>query len=182
MTAPLRHHLHRPTRKVARRADEGTALVEFAFVGVLLVFLVMGILNYGLILSFDQDMTRAAAEGARAGAVEAAPSAAPVLTPAGTYATDDPRLESATLGTTQVVDEIGQECNVGAMACTVTIHDCGTDPIPASVAYWANGVDDCVTVELIYDYDSDPLIVEPPLLSAVLPDTIRAISVARLNE
>jgi Flp pilus assembly protein TadG len=49
--------------------DGGAALVEFAFVMSLLFLLIFGIITFGLILSFKQDVTRAAAEGARAGAV-----------------------------------------------------------------------------------------------------------------
>src|SRR5688500_5427565 len=49
--------------------DNGTAILECALVGVLLLTRVSGIMNFGVILSFKQDMTRAAAEGARAGAV-----------------------------------------------------------------------------------------------------------------
>ena len=51
------------------QGDHGAALVEFALVSVLLLSIVFGIIHYGLILSFKQDVTRAAAEGARAGAV-----------------------------------------------------------------------------------------------------------------
>ena len=59
------------TERDGRRArgDQGVALVEFSFVMVLLFTIVFGIIHYGLILSFKQDMTRAAAEAARAGAV-----------------------------------------------------------------------------------------------------------------
>ena len=50
---------------------------------VLLFTLMFGIINFGLILSFKQDMTRAAAEGARAGAVAfpAPPAAQPAAPP-----------------------------------------------------------------------------------------------------
>src|SRR5688572_27845529 len=51
------------------RGDDGAALVEFSLVMVLLFTLLFGIISCGLILSFQQDLTRAAAEGARAGAV-----------------------------------------------------------------------------------------------------------------
>ena len=41
-------------------------MLEFALVAILLFTLIFGIINFGLLLSFKQDMTRAAAEGARA--------------------------------------------------------------------------------------------------------------------
>ena len=51
------------------QGDGGTAILEFAIVGVLLLTLVFGIITFGGMLSFRQDVTRAAAEGARGGAV-----------------------------------------------------------------------------------------------------------------
>lgn len=157
-----------------RRAggDEGAALVEFAFVAVLLTLLVFGIINFGLILSFKQDMTRAAAEGARAGAV-AFPNA--------------DAYDASVAATNEAVDGFDRTCNSGdGITCNVNVHDCtvpvapgtpSSPPVtgPSAPAY------DCVTVELVYDYDNHPLLAELPILSAALPDTIRDSSVARLN-
>src|SRR3546814_4890777 len=67
--AITRRRRHRRSRG---EGDDGAALVEFALVSILLCVLLFGIINFGLILSFKQDMTRAAAEGARAGAVAVA--------------------------------------------------------------------------------------------------------------
>ena len=159
-----------------RRGDRGAAMVEFALVSLLLVLLVVGILNFGLILSFKQDVTRAAAEGARTGAVAQPPGVVPPSAAA------DPRHVAATAGTEDAVEGFDKTCGVDGMDCDVIIHDCDTVPVAGSVAYFDNGVDDCVTVELTYDYDSFPLIVEPPILASVLPDTIRSKSVARLND
>src|SRR5919112_6539675 len=51
------------------RGDHGAALLEFALIAIILFTLIFGIISYGFMLSFKQDMTRTAAEGARAGAV-----------------------------------------------------------------------------------------------------------------
>ena len=64
-TGTTTRHLNR--RPTARR-DDGAAMVEFAFVGLLFVLFLTGIISFGLILSFKQNLTQAAAEGARAGA------------------------------------------------------------------------------------------------------------------
>jgi Flp pilus assembly protein TadG len=57
-------------RSTPRRRDErGTAVVEFAIASVVLLMLLFGIITYGYVLSFKSDLTQAAAEGARAGAV-----------------------------------------------------------------------------------------------------------------
>jgi Flp pilus assembly protein TadG len=162
-----------PARRL--RADDGAALVEFTLVAGLLMLLVFGIINFGLILSFKQDVTRAAAEGARAAAV---------AIPSTTAGTNDPRRLAAVTATDEAVDSFGKTCGAGGLTCNVSIHDCA-DPIPDTNGYHSgtgNTQPDCVTVELVYDYEANPLLVPVPIISAVLPDEIRAQSVARLNE
>lgn len=153
-------------------------MIEFAFVGVLLVLFALGIINFGLILSFKQDMTRAAAEGARVGAVAQPASTAPAT------ATADTRYTATLNATDDAVDSFGKTCAVDGdgMSCQIVIHDCSQPPVAGSVTYWRNGVDDCVTVELDYDYNADPLLPQPPMLSGALPDGLSSKSVARLNE
>lgn len=151
-------------------------MIEFAFVSVLLVMLVFGIIVFGLLLSFKQDVTRAAAEGARVGAV-----AQPPLTQPPT-AEVDARHVATVDATEQAVSSFGQTCGVDGMACNVTVHDCDDITAATPSQYWDDGVDDCVTVELVYDYDSFPLILDPPIISATLPDRISSTSVARLNQ
>ena len=153
--------------------DSGAALVEFTFVSVLLLLLVFAIINFGLILSFKQDMTRAAAEGARAGAVA--------------YPADQAYTASVD-ATNEAVNGFDRTCNSGdGITCNVNLHDCTTPVAPGTpssppVTGPSAPVYDCVTVELVYDYDGYPLLAELPLLSAALPDTLRDNSVARLND
>ena len=147
------------------RGDGGSAVLEFALISVLLFTLIFGIINFGLILSFKQDMTRAAAEGARAGAV-----AYPATT----------ALADATAATNEAVKGFSDRfatsgCATTGLTCNETVHDCG-------VATSGNAaIPDCVTVELIYDYENHPLLVPVPLISAFLPTEIRAKSDARVN-
>jgi Flp pilus assembly protein TadG len=148
------------------RGDEGTALVEFTFVAVLLLTIVFGIINFGLLLSFKQDMTRAAAEGARAGAVAFPATGA---------------WDAANTATFEAVDGFNRTCNSGdGMTCNVNLHDCAT-PVAPNTASNPTSTGDCVTVELVYDYDHHPLLAKLPLIEALLPDTLRDSSVARLN-
>ena len=155
------------TERVGRaraRGDEGAALVEFAFVMVLLFTLIFGIISFGLILSFKQDMTRAASEGARAGAV-AFPA---------TDAESD-----AELALDEAVQSFGGpnwsgtgcETNPRAgLTCSATVAPCVND---TSVS--------CVSVAMQYDYDDFPLFGEIPLISLFMPDEINANAVARTN-
>lgn len=179
--------IERGTRAAPRRLgdDCGAALVEFTIIAGLLLLLVFGIINFGLILSFKQDVTRAAAEGARAGAI---------ALPSSTYGTNDPRRLAAQQATEEAVQGFDKTCGVDGMDCRVSVHDCD-DPIPDTDGYHAsdptanvqpgntpNVQQDCVTVELVYDYENNPLLVPLPLISPFLPDRVAAKSVARLNQ
>src|SRR5688500_6301269 len=97
------------------RGDGGAALVEFALMAVLLFTLIFGIISFGLLLSFKQDMTRAAAEGARAGAVA-------VAVPPQTRA--QAAQAAAETATREAVEEFGGSfdngvgCSHAGMTCT----------------------------------------------------------------
>lgn len=161
--------------------DRGAAILEFAFVAILLLTIVFGIITFGLVLSFKQDMTRAAAEGARAAAV---------ALPSTVDGVNDTRRLAAVAATAEAVDELGRTCNgADGMACTVQIHDCdyvvadtNLSPTPDSNGYINNAAADCVTVRLTYDYEDHPLLVPMPLIAAFLPNDMKASSVVRLNE
>jgi Flp pilus assembly protein TadG len=129
---------------------------------VLLFVMIFGIIGFGMILSFKQDVTRAAAEGARAGAV-AFPS------------TDAETDAQAALE--EAVESFGgntwetQGCSrAGVTTCTAVVAPCTNDLTV-----------DCVTVTFEYDYEAEPLYGEIPLVSAFFPDTVSATSVARIN-
>jgi Flp pilus assembly protein TadG len=150
-------------------------VVEFAIVSVLLMTLVFGVIQFGLLLSFKQDMTRAAAEGARAGAValpvgaqtpeeaarDAALAAVKEAVPAfgGSFATSNP-------------DDPDHGCQRDGMSCpTPTVAPCVNEPTKT-----------CVTVTLHYDYETHPLFGRVPLIQEFLPQTVAATSVARINQ
>lgn len=145
------------------RAESGTAMLEFTLISVLLLTVVFGIINFGLILSFKQDLTRAAAEGARAAAV-AYPASGAVA--AGTAATNE------------AVSGFNKTCSSGGLTCLVSQHDC-SDPVPDTNDDPA--IVNCVQVDLTYDYANYPLLVAVPLIKPFLPSQIRATSDARLN-
>ena len=57
--------------KVRRNKERGANLVEFALIAPLLIMLVMGIIDFGWILSTQQDVRHGAREAARLAAVNA---------------------------------------------------------------------------------------------------------------
>lgn len=64
-----RHHLQPgepPRRRFLRRDESGAAAVEFALVVGLFIFILYGLIAFGMILATKQRVTNAAAEGARA--------------------------------------------------------------------------------------------------------------------
>ena len=61
--------LHALNRRDRRRGRRGAAAVEFALVVPLLLLIVLGIVDFGFMLSDRQAVSQAAAEGARAAAV-----------------------------------------------------------------------------------------------------------------
>lgn len=57
-------------RSSLKRNEKGQSLVEFALVLPLLLFLIMGIIQFGLVLSGYVTVSNAAREGARVGIIE----------------------------------------------------------------------------------------------------------------
>src|SRR3954453_12675236 len=122
--------------------EVGAAVVEMALVGMLLVFLLFGIVVFGYLMSFRQNMVQAAAEGARAGAVAANGNA-----------TSD-----AQAAASQSIS--GFHSCTGGLTCQVTVGNCPAQPAIT-----------CVTVQLIYDYANPPLLPDVPIIGAFLPST-----------
>lgn len=144
-------------RRAPRWRDQrGAALVELSLAIVVLLLLVFGIITFGLILSFKQGMTQAAAEGARAAAV--APLADAVV--------------MAEAATARSVDAFDQACNVDGLTCTFgPPRPCAPPAVTRQ----------CMEVELVYDYENFPLLPKLPLLAALLPATLTSASDVELS-
>jgi Flp pilus assembly protein TadG len=115
--------------------EAGAALVEMAFLIAPLCLLLFGIIVYGYLMSFRQNMTQAAAEGARAGAV---------ATPDASYATAKARAKDAT---NKALGSFGEACDNGRTTCAFVV----TTPCPSSTA------PACINVTVSYDYAGHPL-------------------------
>jgi Flp pilus assembly protein TadG len=148
----------------ASTGSRGAAAVEFALVVPFLALLLFGIISYGMMLSFRQTVSQAAAEGARAAAVAPARPSTPEF---GAVAKASAALASA-LGD-------GFACNGGALTkegtpvgtCTVTTPStCSA----TSCAY---------TVTVSYDYRHHPLIPRFPLVP--MPGTLSYTASAQGN-
>lgn len=142
------------TSGVEHRRQRGAAIVEFSVVVVLLLVLLFGIITFGVILSFKQSMTQAAAEGARAGAMGTE------LTASGLAAT----------AMVQPVGAFGKTCNSGGLTCTYPVAACG-----------GSSTATCITVTVQYDYENHPLLPPIPGLGLLFPDTLTSVSVTQIN-
>ena len=144
-------------RTLRRRHDErGAAIVEFAIASVVLLMLLFGIISYGYALSFKQDLTQAAAEGARAAAVassgQAATAAAAAVVPA--------------------LHAMNKTCSSAGMSCTYSTLSSDTGCAAGT---------SCIRVQISYDYKDYPLVPKFPGLGLLLPDTIKSTSIALTN-
>jgi Flp pilus assembly protein TadG len=157
--------MHRGTTS-RRRDDSGASAVEFALVLPLLVLLLFGIISYGVMLSFRQSLSQAAAEGARAAAV--------------TFVTTNKQTE-AIGAVNEALDSFGVTCSAGNLmksgsrvgACTVSLPGACT---PAA----ATGVK-CVTVTLAFDYRDHPVVPSFPGVGYVIPKTLTYSAQARVS-
>jgi hypothetical protein len=134
--------------------DRGAALVEFVAVVGILLFLILGVVSYGVLLAVQHGLDEAAGEAARAAALS--------WDDPGT--TGDERIETAQVS----LDSAGVDCS-GAVACDIAIAPCSGD------------TRDCVTVTLTHDRDVDSIVGRLPLLEGVLPDELVAQATAMVN-
>ena len=150
-----------------RRDDErGAEMVEFAFVVVLLIALLYGIISYGLILSAQSTITQAAADGARAGIVAA--STAVPNTPC--------TISACTVAEGQAGQDLGW-MNKGACGTSATIITCVASEAPCT----SNVNNECLTVTVTYNYSSSPLFPELPGMGVIMPSTISSTDVLQIS-
>jgi Flp pilus assembly protein TadG len=139
--------------------EQGASVVEFAFVAIPLLLLLMGILYFGMLLSFKQAVTQSAAEGARAAAGYSATTQSSAAITAATNAANRP------LGSwSKTCSSAGFSCQFGPPTA------CSND----ATKY-------CMTVTISYNYSSNPLLPAIPLLSSALPSTIKSTAVVQMN-
>lgn len=149
-----------------RRDEDGAEMVEFAFVVVLLIALLYGIVSYGLILSAQSTVTQAAADGARAGIVASATAKAT----AEAQAANDlswmdqgqcyqPDASPVPVGTT-----------ASTLSCVATTGNCPSNPS-----------NQCLTVTVTYKYGQSPLFPELPGMGVITPSTISSTDVLQMS-
>jgi Flp pilus assembly protein TadG len=147
------------------RDERGAEMVEFAFVVVLLIMLLYGIVSYGLILSAQSTVTQAAADGARAGIVA---STSPLAT-AEEQAGDDVTWMGK--GACYEKDAPVPGSPTAAISCLAVPEAC-----PSNIN------NQCIKVTVSYSYASDPLFPILPGLNIITPSTISSTDVLQVSE
>jgi Flp pilus assembly protein TadG len=142
--------------KQRRNDDErGAELIEFAFVVVLLITLLYGIVTFGLILAAQSTITQAAADAARAGLVATSSAVTTAESQAGT---DLGWLNKGTCGTSGTT-----------ITCVASEAPCAS-----------NSAIQCLTVTVTYNYNSSPLFPQLPGLGLVTPSKISSTNVVQM--
>lgn len=148
----------RPQRgRLGRRNQSGVAALEFALVIPMFIFVLYGLITFGVILAQKQQITNAAADGARSAVGSA------TLAAAKTVATD------------RVHKSLGPET-----AYHLSFNEVGdADYDPTIQASGACGTNNCITVRIRYDYGAHPTVPPAPGLGLVTPSTFRSVAVVQ---
>jgi Flp pilus assembly protein TadG len=155
-----------PARRA--RGDRGVAMVEFAFVMILLFTLIFGIIHFGYLFAFKSSMTQAVNDGARQAAV----------VEDDTSTVEDEREEAARDGLDTETGAFDKSCTdipdtSDGLTCSVSIAPC--DPLVPAGA-------ECLTAELDFDNTGDnQLLPAPPLIGGLIPDTLTATAVVEVT-
>ena len=150
------------------RADDGVAMVEFAFVMVLLFMLIFGIIQFGYLFAFKNSMTQAVNDGARQAVVVTDDTSTP----------DDERELAARDGLDTETGAFDKSCtdlpdSSDGLVCTVTIAPCDA-LVPAGA--------ECLTAQLDYHNTGDnQLLPAAPFVDRLIPDTLTATAIVEVS-
>lgn len=178
--------------RAPHRRDDGAAMVEFAFVGVLLVVLLFGIINMGVLLSFKQNLTQAASESARAGIAVVNDDTDNTSDGTTSEPFSDERYEVVGAALNDTLADHDKSCgvageskmtaaSVSGVVCLRKIHACSASTADFAAITANRAAGDCLTVRIEYS-NSGPHRIMPafPLIAALEPDTMSSQTTVRL--
>ncbi len=124
----MRGHAGTPLRRRVRRDQSGAAMVEFALVVGLFVFILYGLVSFGMVLATKQKVTSAASDAARA-------------------AVGQPNLDGLDTAATQAATtRAAASLTAGSYTLTPSFSNCGTVAVPHR----------CITVTIVYNLQPSP--------------------------
>lgn len=142
-----------------RRDERGSAVLEFALVGTLLITLLLGIVVFGILLSKRQVLTQAVAEGAR------------IAVPYKYTTGDTSNLTSAARAqVNKGLQSMDRTCGDVATACTFVVYSCSGTASPPTAP---TGTGDCLQVSVVLDIKGTrPLVPDVAGINVLLPSTM----------
>lgn len=145
---------------MGRRDESGAALVEFSLVFGLFVFILYGLIAFGMMFALKQSITNAASEGARSVVGVKDDPATPSV---------DERVEKAKSTVAQRLDWLDDR------------YDPASD-LAASVEPCAGSTtSQCVRVRITYPYKDRPLVPPAPGLGLVTPESFKSEAVVQIS-
>jgi Flp pilus assembly protein TadG len=138
--------------RVGQQGQRGAVLVEMALVVTFLSLFIFGIISFGILLGYRQNLTQAATEAARAASV---------------VQDQDDQKNAALTAATSALGELDHKCGTtpeAGLTCTVSaVFACPTDVTLA-----------CRTVTVTLDNDKHAVVPKVPLLSTFIPHELHA--------
>ncbi len=144
--------------RAARGDERGASLLEFALVAPIFFFILYALVVFGMSLALKQSVTNAAAEGAR--------STIGVVDNAGT-----PGDERVLNARNVVLQRLGWLS--ASQRASLTINP--------TIGVCTSGPGTCITVQVTYPYDANPLVPSAPIIKQIQPKTIGSIATVRLS-
>jgi hypothetical protein len=148
--------------KHQRRDERGAALLEFALVFGIFVFVLYALIAFGMMMSLKNSVTHAAAEGARAAIGVTDNPATP----------NDERTDAAVARVKATLSWLGTT-KLNATTITVTYPPTGSGPGQCPTS--------CIDVKVSYPYNSQPLVPPAPGLGLVTPNSLASESIVALS-
>jgi len=139
-----------------------------AFIITPLCMLLFGIVIYGYLMSFRQNMTQAATEGARAGAV-VPPDAH------SSPKTYNDAIAAATDATNHSLQSFGKQCGSDGYSCAAGVDWCVDNGVPSTTTK-------CITVTVSYDYANHPLMPSVPIVTHFIPNRFDSTFTAQVTK
>ena len=137
-----------PRRRLFGRDQSGVAAVEFSLVVGLFVFILYGLIAFGMILATKQRVTNAAAEAAR-----------------------------AAVGSANAADAV----NAATARVLVAGLPSGAYTPEYSTAPCGTSGNECITVKITYNLDTNPVIPPAPGLGLVTPKKMSSTAVVQFK-
>jgi Flp pilus assembly protein TadG len=143
------------------RGENGVEMLEFALVIPIFVFVLYGLIAFGIMLSAKQTITHSAAEGAR-GAIGAVPNQG--------ESQDDADKRVAKDRVRQSMGSLSQYNVDDPTQFDATVNWCSGNSGPR-----------CITVKITYPYSDKPLVPPAPGLGLMMPSTLGSTAIVQVS-